>query len=469
MDRRKFLKGTALFSGLLAVNPFGLVDAKNLEIKPRHGKKAKNIIFMVSDGMSSGTLALANLYSNRILGRNGNWNNLYLENRVSRALMDTASASSIVTDSSAASSSFGGGFRVNNGSLNVGPNGEHHLPIWQKFKKVGKKAGCVTTVTITHATPAGFCINSNSRKAEPKIAEMYAEYGFDVMMGGGDEFFNPQKREDKKDVYAVYEKKGYQILKDRNDFAKIEKNKPLLGVFNHGALPYSIDRQNTKELQNIPTLAEMATIAINQMKDHKEGFVLQVEAGKVDWAAHGNDVAALIHDQLAFDDAIKAVIDFAEKDGNTMVIITTDHGNANPGTIYGKTANQQFDSIANYKYTNDNLLNQINGGFTVSQVKDLIYEANKIQIADDKAKRLLDFYNGLEKEDGLYNYKKLPYKFYSEQQGKTNSIGWISMDHSGDYVELAIFGPGKELLKPFVKNTDLHYLMLNAAEVENKF
>ena len=70
MDRRKFLKGTALFSGLLAVNPFGLVDAKNLEIKPRHGKKAKNIIFMVSDGMSSGTLALANLYSNRILGRN---------------------------------------------------------------------------------------------------------------------------------------------------------------------------------------------------------------------------------------------------------------------------------------------------------------------------------------------------------------------------------------------------------------
>ena len=43
------------------------------------------------------------------------------------------------------------------------------------------------------------------------------------------------------------------------------------------------------------------------------------------------------------------------------------------------------------------------------------------------------------------------------------------MDHSGDYVELAAFGPGSELLKPFVKNTDLHYLMLQAAEVENKF
>ena len=54
-------------------------------------------------------------------------------------------------------------------------------------------------------------------------------------------------------------------------------------------------------------------------------------------------------------------------------------------------------------------------------------------------------------------------------QGKINSVGWISMDHSADYVELAMFGPGSELLKPFVKNTDLHYLMLQAAEVENKF
>ena len=54
-------------------------------------------------------------------------------------------------------------------------------------------------------------------------------------------------------------------------------------------------------------------------------------------------------------------------------------------------------------------------------------------------------------------------------QQKTNSVGWISMDHSADYVELAVFGPGSQFLKPFIKNTDLHYLMLQAAEVENKF
>ncbi|WP_294333704.1 alkaline phosphatase [uncultured Chryseobacterium sp.] len=470
MNRRKFLGGTALLTGALAISPFDLFAGNPEKKLNSGGKKAKNIIFMISDGMSNGTLSMANLYSKNILGRETNWMNLYLENKASRALMDTASASSIVTDSAAASSSFGGGFRVNNGSLNVGPNGEQHLPIWQKFKKKGKKAGCVTSVTITHATPAGFCINSEKRSAEPEIAEMYAQFGFDVMMGGGDEFFNANKRKDKKDVYSTYKAKGYQILKNRSDLKNIDKTKPVLGIFTTGALPYSIDRSHTPELQNTPTLAEMTKAAIDQMKDHKEGFVLQVEGGKVDWSAHANDIAALIHDQLAFDEAIKAVIDFAEKDGNTLVIITTDHGNANPGTIYGNSATQNFNSIANYKFTNEYLLNNIHNDFNTQQLKDWVFENNQFSLSDEEANHLLNFYKGLEKEEeGLYNYKKLPYKIYSEFQKKRNNVGWISMDHSGDYVELAMYGPGSDQLKPFMKNTDLHYLMLKAAEVENNF
>lgn len=470
MDRRKFLRGSALLSGALALNPLDLLGNSHSENFTLKVKKAKNIIFMISDGMSNGTLSMANLYTKNILGKETRWMNLYLENKASRALMDTASASSIVTDSAAASSAFGGGFRVKNGSLNVSENGENHLPIWQKFKKKGKKAGCVTTVTITHATPAGFCINSAKRSAEPEIAENYADLGFDVMMGGGDEFFNPEKRADKKDVYANYIKKGFQILKNKDDLKNIDKNKPLLGVFNTGALPYSIDRTNNSDLQRTPTLAEMAKVAIDQMKDHNEGFVLQIEAGKVDWAAHANDIAGLIHDQLAFDEAIKVVMDFAEKDQNTLVIITTDHGNANPGTIYGAEATKNFNSISNYKFTNEYVLNGIHPDFNLQQIKDWIAENNLISVSDEDANHLLNFYKGLEKdEEGLYNYKKLPYKAFSEIQKKHNNVGWISMDHSGDYVELAMYGPGSELLKPFVKNTDLHYLMLKAAEIDNKF
>jgi len=469
MDRRHFLKGSAILSGLMMLKPADIFANSIDATFPKGKKKAKNIIFMVSDGMSSGTLAMANLYHRNILGKEGYWMNLYSENKVTRALMDTASASSIVTDSAAASSSFGGGMRVKNGVLNVGANGERYTPIWQKFKKAGKKTGCVTTVTITHATPAGFCVNSDSRNAEPEIAEMYAEIGFDVMMGGGDEFFNPEKRADKKDVYRTYQQKGYQIVKDRSALQNIEKGKKLLGIFSTGALPYSVDRDHISELQKTPTLAEMTRTAIQQMKDHKEGFVLQVEGGKVDWAAHANDVAALIHDQIAFEEAVKEAIDFAKKDQNTLVIITTDHGNANPGTIYGANATAQFNSISSYKYTNEYILNSIHTDFNAARTKDWIYETNGFRMTDEETKHLLDFYSGLDKEaEGLYNYKKLPFKAFSEIQKKHNSVGWISMDHSGDHVELAMYGPGSELLKPFVKNTDLHYLMLQAAEVENR-
>jgi len=463
MNRRRFLKGSSVLAGLFTLSP-SVILSNDLEAITKKGKKAKNIIFLISDGMSSGTLQMANLYSQNILGKNGNWMNLYKENKVSRALMDTASASSAVTDSAAASSSFGGGHRVKNGVLNIGPNGEKYLPIWQKFKNEGKKAGCVTTVTITHATPAGFCVNSDSRNAENEIAEMYANLGLDVMMGGGDEFFNPSKRADKKDIYKIYENKGYQVLKQKSDLEKIKKGEKTLGVFATGALPYTIDRNNIEELQQSPTLAEMSAAAIDQMKDHKNGFVLMIEGGKVDWAAHANDIAALIHDQLAFDEAVKTAIDFAEKDKETLVIITTDHGNANPGLIYGSDAVKNFNSIADYKYTNEYILNSIHADFNLQQVKDWIKETNNISLTDDEAKHLLNFYSGLEKqEDGLYNYKKLPFKAYSEIQKKHNNVGWISMDHSGDYVELAMFGPGSELLKPFVQNIDLHYLMLKAS------
>lgn len=426
---------------------------------------------MVSDGMSTGTLNMADLYLSRKTGKGSNWLQLYKDQRVTTALMDTASASSIVTDSSAASSSWGGGVRVKNGAINVGPNGEKYMPIWQKFKKSGKMAGCVTTVPITHATPAGFCVNNNSRNAQDDIAADYLNLGFDIMMGGGDKYFNASTREDKKDMYTAYKAKGWQVVRNRKEMMAAGNDKQILGIFGEDALPYSLDRTNDKTLtETTPTLAEMAQKAIDRMKGHKEGFVLQIEAGKVDWGAHANDIGSVLYDQVAFDEAVKVAIDFADKDKETLVIITTDHGNANPGLIYGKDVNANFDDIQKYTHTNEWLLNEIKPNFTVGQVRELTEKANGKAVSEEEAKTVLSYYDGLHKEDGgLYNYKKVPFKTFAQIQQKHNSVGWISMDHSADYVNLAMFGPGSELLKPFVKNTDLHYLMLQAAEVENKF
>lgn len=470
MNRRNFFKNGALTTlGATLLSPFETLRAGD-RITEWKQKKAKNIILLVSDGMSTGTLNMADLYLSRKTGIGSNWLQLYKENKVSRALMDMASASSIVTDSAAASSSWGGGVRIKNGGLNYGVNGEIHMPIWQKFKAVGKKAGCVTTVPITHATPAGFCVNQKSRNDQETIAEKYLEQKFDVMMGGGDKYFSSDKRKDKKDMYTSFEQKGYQVVKTRLEMLSASDRKPLLGVFAEEALPYTKDRQSDKELLvDSPSLSEMTQKALKLLKGHPQGFVLQVEAGKVDWAAHGNDIAGLLYDQVAFDEAVKVAMDFAENDGETLVIITTDHGNANPGIIYGEKANSNFDAIQEYKHTNKWILNGIGKETSINTIKERVNYANGFSLTDEQAKHLLSYYHKLEHQDGLYNPKKLPFNTLAEIQKKHNSVGWISMHHSADYVELAMFGPGSHLLKPYIKNTDLHYLMLEAAEVEDKF
>ncbi|MDB2606896.1 alkaline phosphatase [Zobellia sp.] len=469
MNRRKFFRNGSLATlSTTLLHP--LSGAANTIQYDTKNKKAKNIIIIVSDGMSIGTFTMADLYLSRKTGKCSNWLQLYKDNRVSRALMDMASASSIVTDSAAASSSWGGGVRITNGALNTSKNGEEHLPIWQKFKKMGKKAGCVTTVPITHATPAGFCINAKSRHDQEQIAQKYLEQNFDVMMGGGNNYFSSEKRKDKKDMYQAFASKGYKVVKTRDAMLAASIDKPILGVFDDNGLPYTVDRNNNKELfEKVPTLGEMTQKAIEAMKDHPDGFVLQVEAGKVDWAAHSNDIAGLIYDQTAHDKAIQIAMNFAEQDEETLVIITTDHGNANPGVIYGNEADDNFDSIQEYKHTNEWILNGIGKETSMSQIKERVNYANNFTLTNEECELLLSYYTNLQTEDGLYNPKHLPFKILAEIQKQHNSVGWISMQHSADYVELALYGPGSHLLKPFIKNTDLHYLMLKAAEIENKF
>lgn len=469
MNRRKFFQnGSLLALGTSLFNPFDSNAKSQTSVQSR--KTAKNIIVVVSDGMSIGTLNMADIHLSQKTGNNSNWIQLYQQNLAKRALMDMASASSIVTDSAAASSSWGSGVRVKNGTLNVSSQGEELLPIWQKMKKAGKKAGCVTTVTITHATPAGFCVASKSRNSEEEIAEKYLQQGFDVLMGGGESNFSMESRKDKKDLLGAFKTAGYDVLLDRKDLMASASKKPLLGLFQTGALPYSLDRENNKELkEKVPTLAEMTAKAIERMKDHPEGFVLQVEAGKVDWAAHANDIGGLLYDQVAHDEALKVALDFAEKDGNTLVIVTTDHGNANPGLIYGSGVDSGFDTLNQYRHTNEWVLNGLGRESSVSTVRERVEYAMGYELSQEEAQSILGYYSSVELENGVYNARHLPFKLLSEIQQKRNSVGWISMNHSADYVELAMFGPGSELLGSFVKNTDLHHLMLEAVGVENKF
>ncbi len=462
MKRKDFFKASSLAFLGTALTPS---LSSNSPAAKRTFRTAKNIIFLVSDGMSNGTLSMADLLMQRKFGRRSTWLTLYEEQLASRALMDTASANSFVTDSAAASSSWGGGVRVNNGALNVNPDGSENTPVLQKFKKAGKSVGCVTTVPITHATPAGFCVTSKKRDDQEAIALKYLSLRFDLMMGGGLEYFSKEKRSDKQDVLKLFTDSGFAVVRDKKSMLEINDNRPVLGVFHEGGLPFALDAANQPGKSNVPTLAEMTRTAISILSANKKGFVMQVEGGKVDWAAHANDCGALLYDQLAFDEAVKIAFDFAEKDKETLVIITTDHGNANPGLFYGGKANDNFDAIIKHRFTNEWILNGVGSQTSAGLLRDRVMDAQGWLLKDEEARELLAYYTNLS-NDGLYNPHHLPFKRFAQLQEKHTSVGWGSMDHSGDYVELAMYGPGSELLKPFIKNYQLHHLMLEAAAIK---
>ena len=465
MKRRDFLNYglLATVAGTISIPALAIGSPANEKRKSLGA--AKNIIFLVSDGMSNGTLNMADLLLQRKMGHGSQWLQLYRDNKVKHALMDTASADSMVTDSAAGSSSWGGGVRVKNGSLNVNADGTSNKPILQKFKDVGKSVGCVTTVPITHATPAGFSISTKNRGSQEAIADLYLTHRFDVMMGGGTEYFSKEKRKDGKDMFADFASQGFNVVRNKAEMENAKTDKPLLGVFYEDGLPYTLDQKSDAALMaTIPTLAEMAKKAIEHLSQNPNGFVMQIEGGKVDWGAHANDVGALLYDQIAFDEAIAVAIAFAEKRNDTLVVITTDHGNANPGLIKSKDVDKNFDRIQQFKHTNEWILNKISKNDTPSAVIERIQEAQGYAITSDEARELLTHYADLD-NGGIYNAYKLPFKRLAQIQQAYTSVGWSGMDHSADFVELAMYGPGSELLNPLVKNIELHNLMLQAAGV----
>jgi alkaline phosphatase len=463
MKRRDFLHAGLLSTVAGTLYSPKIFAGNSTGKKQRLKGKAKNIIFLVSDGMSKGTLTMADLLLQRTEGRSGKWIQLYQQNIVTRALMNTASADSLVTDSAAASSSWGGGIRVNNGSLNINADGSANIPILQKFKNAGKSVGCVTTVPVTHATPAGFCVSIPDRDSQEEIASMYLSLRFDVMMGGGFEFFSDARRKDSKDLFQEFKNNDYQVALTKEEMDKAIQGKPLLGVFYEDALPYTLDHKADSNLLNkVPTLAAMTKKAIDLMSHNPHGFVLQVEGGKVDWAAHANDASALLYDQIAFDEAIEVAMEFASNDQDTLVIITTDHGNSNPGLIKSPDVDHKFDTLLKYRHTNDWVLFGIHKDNTTKQVIERIYEAQNIVVTEQEAREILEEYAAQDIE-GIYNVYKLPFRKLAQIQQNYTSIGWSGMDHSADYAELAMFGPGSETLRPYIKNTDLHFMMLEAA------
>jgi len=478
ISRIDFLKNSALAVGAGFVGSSMEVVPKRL--KNRSGE-AKNVIFLVSDGMSSGTLTLADLVKNAQYGESTHWVNLYEspDRPFHRGLMDMASLDSVVTDSAAAASSWGCGQRINNGAVNMNPDGRGLRTILEIFRDAGKGTGLVTTTRVTHATPAGFSSNVPQRGMEDQIAEQYAERDYDLILGGGHTHFDGSLRSDGEDLYQKMRNKGYVVARNKEEMNSAIGRSKLLGVFYDSHLPYTVDHKTLPELQaEVPTLAEMTETALRRLDRDENGFILQVEGGRVDHAAHGNDAAGMIYDQIAFDDAVKLVLDFTENRDDTLVILTTDHGNANPGlSAHGsgyRDSPLMLETLFNYKHSFEWINEELNfhwsddsveDSITSGRVREVVEYATNTQIAEDEADMILQAYRGEFRAPYRNRQGAGPVK--AGVMANYNGIYFISTNHTSDYVELAAWGPGHEEIPYFVRNTALFDLMVEMAGVRD--
>lgn len=474
LNRRDFLRTGLASSFLLAAGSRSLALSPAVRSEPG---RARNVIFLVSDGMSLGTLTLAERYRRRFDGRGTHWLGLYTRPDLRRALMDTASANSLVTDSAAASSAWGCGCKVKNGSINITPDGRPQTPILAVAQAAGRAAGLVTTARITHATPAGFAAQADSRTDENSIAEQYLTRRIDVLLGGGADFFSAEKRPDRRDLFGEFAQAGYRVAREREALLAFSNTDRVLGVFGPDHLPFTLDARVDATLgARTPRLAEMARAALRRLEAHAGGFVLQIEGARIDHAAHGNDVGALVHDQLAFDDAVGEVLKFVEGRDDTLVIVTTDHGNANPGLngtggsfdsrggSYGDTQ-KCFERLADFQRSNTWVLQGLTADSTADAVRARVREANGIALIDDEVELLQ---RALRKDPAPregYRVRNPALITLGQLVSNYTSIGWTGTQHTSDFVELAAFGPGSEAVGGLIQNNEVFGIMTRALGV----
>lgn len=450
--RRSFLQ-----LGAATAVAAGLGSPVHAAVRPRPvhrvAPKARNIIFMVSDGMSSGTLALAQTFSARQLGRDSHWARLWKRPGVRRSSATTHSADSIVTDSAAGGAAWGCGEHCNNEQLNWTPDGRQPVPILVQARQQGKATGLVTTARVTHATPASFIVNCPKRDLEDQIAAQMLERGFDVALGGGAKHFPDE---------LVARHSGYTVVRDRAALLASPTSGPLLGLFHKSHMSYALDRPETE-----PTLAEMTRAALSRLAASPNGFVMQIEGGRIDHGAHDNDAGALLFDQLAFDEAIGAATEFIDGRDDTLLILTSDHGNANPGfTLYTRRGEEAFPRLANLKHSFEWLsarMAKTPKDQFAKRLHETVREATGVTLADDEMSMLMASYAG--KRVSAFAELNSPACVLGGLLANTIGVSFMSPNHTADLVEVTAAGPGAEDLPELIDNIDLWKLMVGAMDL----
>ncbi len=264
------------------------------------------------------------------------------------------------TDSAAAATAMATGVKTKNGAIGVDAAGQRVSNVVEQAEALGMATGVVTSVTWTHATPAGFVAHQSSRGSYVDIGqEMVNQSAVEVIMGAGHPFFDNGGQPREKPKYEpvggqetwdalVAGKAGgdadgdgqpdpFKLLTSADDIRKLATGTPPKRVL--ATCEVSDTLQASRKLEseepfvdprnaNVPTLGELSAGALHVLGQDPDGLFLMIEGGAVDWACHSNRAGRMIEEMADFEDAVKAVCDWVEAHGgwdNTTLIITGDH------------------------------------------------------------------------------------------------------------------------------------------------
>ncbi|MCM4171076.1 alkaline phosphatase [Arenibacter sp. TNZ] len=261
-------------------------------------KRVKNVILLIGDG--NGLTQI----SSSVLANGGN---LTLTQLKSIGFIKTQSSDDFTTDSAAAGTALATGTKTYNRSIGMATNGNPLLNITELLHKHQFVTGCITTDKIVGATPSSFYAHQKDRDDIEGIAKDLLKSKLSLFVGGGESNFNQEQ----------LERQGFSILKSVQEIGGSKKDKIGLFIAENDVPSFLEGRGNI--------LAEATKNGLQFLNAKNQPFFLMVEAAQIDSYGHKNEVSGIVTEGIDFDVAITEAIKFADKTGNTLVVITADH------------------------------------------------------------------------------------------------------------------------------------------------
>ncbi|MBI2684385.1 MAG: alkaline phosphatase [Actinobacteria bacterium] len=483
----------------LAVTAGGIAAATSIGSydQPQYGErtsqsKAKNIILLIGDGMGVSHVAAART---RYYGSGGR---LWLERTPVLGSVTTYEVErkksvgepdiiAPVPDSASAGTSWSSGVKTYNAAVGKNAAGQTVATIMEQAKQRGMRTGNVSTAEITDATPAVMFSHVNQRSCqgpvfttascEPgdvPIAEQIASNNVaDVILGGGLSRFRPDEETlMKKNGYTVLGSFGApavatqttatQKVATKAELAAVAgSDRRLIGLFNRGNLTvekFKSDNPTSVEAKGEPTLQAMTDKAIellaNSRQGRDRGFFLQVEGALIDKRSHANDAAQTLGEMKAFDDAVRSALEFAKRDGNTLVIVTADHECAGFNIIEkGSFANAEA-KAGPPNVDSGNLSNSsVPARTSASNVKDPIRSTGPVNAGGASGRDPQNF------APATFRTATDPPSVKDGSPDASLWLTYVSGNHTGADVNLYASGPGSKQFDDKIDNTGIYFRM----------